>query len=491
MNKIITFFVILAVFLAPVFSLFTNEAEAAVTTDLYPSGEGSYLSWIPKAGTTHYTMVDESSCNGTTDFIKTSTVGDRDSFNLNLSSIPNGSAITNINVVPCASRNSATLGGSSYLGVFYRLNGEDSDNFGSYTLSGVTPSTLLSKEVNDLSILKQESTDLEIGFTYLAGNRGVRLSNFKVIITYSPVPLVDPNFILVPQGGFGYINYVIANNSFFPFNPGVTNGWLRYSTTNGECDDDFGTAYHWTTVSNGGDEGRFCSLNGISTLSPDSTYNYCLVLENENGKSYSEVKEIQTAPGIPNYFSVVDSPLSNTLSWNDNSSTEEGYKIFRQISTANNPVVDYNGFVEIAELPAGSESYVDTDIATEGVYFYHVQAYRGGSFSNSLIYAVVTDSTLPNQPLTPFLMASSATSIIASWSDNSNNEEGFILQKSDDGINYINVTATIFSYPQSPYDYTIVGSYIGVKNGTTRYFRVKSYNDTGESSYGPVATIVW
>ena len=74
---------------------------AASTSSLLPTGEGTYLQWTPKSGSTHYTMVDESSCNGTTDYVSTTVTGSRDSYQVSLSSIPDGSTITNIAVTPC------------------------------------------------------------------------------------------------------------------------------------------------------------------------------------------------------------------------------------------------------------------------------------------------------------------------------------------------------------------------------------------------------
>ena len=59
--------------------LLTQLVLADSTGSLLPSSDGAYLQWTPKTGTTHYTMVDESSCNGTTDYNSTNTVVNRDS----------------------------------------------------------------------------------------------------------------------------------------------------------------------------------------------------------------------------------------------------------------------------------------------------------------------------------------------------------------------------------------------------------------------------
>jgi hypothetical protein len=113
---------------------------AVVTPALSPVGVGAYSAWTSSTRSTHYTLVDETTCNGTTDYVSTSVVGNRDSFAVSLSSIPNGAVITSISVTPCASK--TTSNKVANMSVFYRLNGTNSANSAVYVLSGVTPVTL-------------------------------------------------------------------------------------------------------------------------------------------------------------------------------------------------------------------------------------------------------------------------------------------------------------------------------------------------------------
>lgn len=48
---------------------------------IFPNGEGTYLQGTPSTGTTHYTLVDETSPN-TTDYVTVTTATNRDSYNL-------------------------------------------------------------------------------------------------------------------------------------------------------------------------------------------------------------------------------------------------------------------------------------------------------------------------------------------------------------------------------------------------------------------------
>lgn len=157
---------------------------AATTAALLPTAEGTYLQWTPKSGSTHYTMVDESTCNGTTDYVSTTVTGNRDSYQVSLSSIPDGSTITNIAVTPCASKNKSS--GSSVMNMFYRLNGVNSADQGAYSLTGTTPTTLTTTNFASLSIAKASSTALQVGAVYSSGTGGARLSRVATVITYTP-----------------------------------------------------------------------------------------------------------------------------------------------------------------------------------------------------------------------------------------------------------------------------------------------------------------
>lgn len=160
--------------------------SADSTGSILPSSDGAYLQWTPSTGSTHYVLVDESTCNGTTDYNSTNTVGNRDSYGVSLSSVPNGSTITAIGITPCASRNK-TGGGSATMDVFYRFNGVDSADAGSYALTGITPTQLATTTLSGLSLVKGSASTLQIGAVFSAGTKGARLSRMAVVVTYTPL----------------------------------------------------------------------------------------------------------------------------------------------------------------------------------------------------------------------------------------------------------------------------------------------------------------
>jgi hypothetical protein len=173
-------------------------AYAASTASIYPTGAGTYSQWTPSTGTTHYTLVDETSCNGTTDYVSTTVNGNRDSYAVSLASVPDGSTITSVSVTPCASRNSNK---TSVMNVFYRLNGVNSADQGAYSLTGTTPVQLASTNFSGLSVVKGASTTLEIGAVLTSGTGGARLSQLATSITYTPTLPSDPTNLLVTSTG--------------------------------------------------------------------------------------------------------------------------------------------------------------------------------------------------------------------------------------------------------------------------------------------------
>ena len=159
---------------------------ADTTASILPSSEGAYLQWKPSTGTTHYTLVDESTCNGTTDYNSTNTVGNRDAYGVSIVAVPDGSTITAIEITPCASRNK-TGGGSATMNVFYLWNGADSSDAGNYALTGTTPTQLSATTFSGLSLVKGSASTLQIGAVFSAGTKGARLSRIAVVITYTPL----------------------------------------------------------------------------------------------------------------------------------------------------------------------------------------------------------------------------------------------------------------------------------------------------------------
>lgn len=172
------------------FLTFTNIAFGA-TVNLLPVDDGHYLEWQTSTSTQHFSLVDDTVCNGTTDYVFTPASTSStpfDSYKLDITSIPFTAKVTDISIVPCASRNNSLVG-TSTLDVFYRLNGVNSAFGGNYNITGLTPINLATTSLR-ASFFPNATTTLEIGVKHsgtgsATSTPGVRLSRLMAVITYS------------------------------------------------------------------------------------------------------------------------------------------------------------------------------------------------------------------------------------------------------------------------------------------------------------------
>src|SRR5262249_46814461 len=140
---------------------FSSPVFASSTAPLLPTSDGNYTQWTPSTGTSHFANVDETPCNGTTDYNSTTTVGSRDSYGVSLSSVPNGATITQIDVQPCAGRSANGGASDPVMNVFYRTGGANSADAGSYSLTATNVVDLATTSFSSLSITKGSGTSLE------------------------------------------------------------------------------------------------------------------------------------------------------------------------------------------------------------------------------------------------------------------------------------------------------------------------------------------
>lgn len=362
--------------------LLTQLVLADSTGSLLPSSDGAYLQWTPKTGTTHYTTIDESSCNGTTDYNSTNTVGNRDSYGVSLASIPDGATITAIGITPCASRNKP--GGSATMNVFYHFSGVNSADAGSYALTGTTPTQLGVTTFSGLSLVKGSSSTLQIGAVLSAGNKGVRLSRIAVVVTYTPTPpTVSTNAATSISTSSSTLNGSANPNS------ASTTGWFRYSVTNpGSCNDAFGTR---VPVSGGTNLGSGTSpvaySNSALGLSAGTTYYYCAIANNSGGAGFGNIVSFATIPNpptAPSNLTATASSSSAILNWTDSASNEDGFKVERH-STATTT------FSEIVSVGANITTYTDSGLSAN-TYTYRVRAFNSGGFS---LYSNTATTSIP------------------------------------------------------------------------------------------------
>lgn len=327
------------------FLFFVPNASANTTATLLPINDGTYTQWTPKSGTVHYTEVNETTCNGNTTYNHTSTTSDRDSYGINISSIPDGSTITQIAITPCASKNSGGSG-TPVLNIFYILNGSQSADDGSYSLSGTTPVVLSTTNYTGLNTIVSPSSTFQIGAVLTSGaTRGARLSQINTVITYTP--LSAPSDLTATP---------LATES-------VQLQWTNNATNATNID-----------VERSKDDVNFTQIATVSAsttsyIDPNEigTFYYRVRAFNSGGdSSYSNTATVTVPLNSPTNLTAVASDSAALLNWVNNSINAQGFYIERSTDSAN--------YTQIASVSALTTSYTDSNLPI-GTYYYRVRAF--------------------------------------------------------------------------------------------------------------------
>jgi hypothetical protein len=163
-------------------------------------------------------------------------------------------------------------------------------------------------------------------------------------------------------------------------------------------------------------------------LSAGTTYLYRVRATNTAGDSaYSNEVSVTTPVSLPtapsNLTATAASSIQVNLVWKDNSSNETGFKIERKTGS--------NGTWAQIGTPAGNlVSYSDTGLTASTTYVYRVRATNtGGDSAYSNEVSVTTPASPPTAPSNLTATAVSPTQVNLAWTDNSDNEMSFKIER--------------------------------------------------------------
>lgn len=228
---------------------------------------------------------------------------------------------------------------------------------------------------------------------------------------------------------------------------------------------------------------RSTSYNYYFPNTTPYTYFRLLVLKNNGNSSImGQIGEWEiwginpSAPVVPDSLDAVAVTYTTaTLKWKDMSSNETGFEIEKSD--------DGITFENTGTASANATSYQVTGLLGGFKYYFRIRAM--GALSNS-VYSAVVDTTTdydPNLPLTPRQLDATAISqsaVTLLWNDNSDNETGFEIERSSNGVNYVKVGSTgvdINTFTDN--SLTVASMY---------YYRVKAINSYGSSYYSNIDT---
>jgi hypothetical protein len=238
------------------------------------------------------------------------------------------------------------------------------------------------------------------------------------------------------------------------------------------------------------------------TYDPALGYRYRVIAQNTVGygqefpsmtvQSMTSELTVGTAPLAPtNLTAVLQAGPQVRLTWRDNAVNETGFAVERSV----------NGgpFTQIALAPArnntGNTSYTDTSVALQTqstTYTYRVAALNpvGASAYTTPVDIFVPMVVIPAAPSNLTAVLQAGPQVALTWVDNADNETGFVIQRSTDGINFSTIGTSGVSAGTGAkvaiVDATVMPSFSDV----TYSYRVAATNSAGNSTYSNTASAV-
>jgi transcriptional regulator CtsR/flagellar hook assembly protein FlgD len=211
-------------------------------------------------------------------------------------------------------------------------------------------------------------------------------------------------------------------------------------------------------------------------LLPSTIYYYRIRAFNTGYSAYSNEISVTTAPlNAPSALAATTlSPTSVKLTWVDNSTDETGFVIERKTGAE-------GVYAALPGLGANSITYTDTGLLSNTTYYYRIRAFNTGYSAYSNEVSIMTPAL--NAPSALGVTALSSTSVNLTWTDNSTDEAGFVVErKIGSGGIYTQLSSVAAANAVTYADNGLIPS-------TIYYYHIRSYNATGYSLYSNEVSI--
>lgn len=291
------------------------------------------------------------------------------------------------------------------------------------------------------------------GMEFLFGEEYYTYDSNNYLIEQASYSLDFGTFTLVPNDSTVYVN--------------DTNGYVTLETTYSYDEDSL-------------------------ALLPQDQYSYT---NDANGNELEVIYESWGTLGSGTYQWIMNNKYVSTYNANDELVTQYTYQYNTNTSTWDNYLYNtyfYTSFNELdyvqeekwdgsAYVLSGKTTYVY--LSDESQDYVLEQDYYGAQYHNVqkeiyLYGAIVDVAAAPsNLVLTPLKVMTSSMQL--DWTDNSNNEDGFLISRSTDNTNYTiidSVAADVTTFTDN-----------GLAEGTQYYYKVAAYNSAGLSAYSNTA----
>jgi len=236
--------------------------------------------------------------------------------------------------------------------------------------------------------------------------------------------------------GTYYTNYTQANSAVsFPAptniaysKPDITTVTLTWT------DNSYGEeGFYIDKKIEGENWGRYATLNADTETWSDTTaeintniYYSVYAYKGSNTTEHLNSPTINTTfPAPTNFNAVQNNVYTFTLNWTDNSIGEDGFKIERKI--------DDGTWSEIKTTTA--TTFIDSTVSKKGygTVYYQVRAFKGTYFTS---YATANSAVSFPAPTNINYFKPNITTVTLTWTDNSDGEEGFYIDKKIEGGNW-------------------------------------------------------